>query len=112
EAAGNRDALLDGPLPQLERVEIDPLVHLVGRQGALGDPAADRLLVHAEIGGSLAHGELHGGRRPGYRVTRSAGRSRSAPRPSCAGTRCPRAPGPPWRRGAAGTSPSSRPARP
>jgi hypothetical protein len=56
----DRDAVRDGPFPELDGVEVKPLVDLVDRKVPIGDPAADGRFVHAQIGRRFADGELHG----------------------------------------------------
>ena len=53
EAAGNGDALLGSPLPQLEGVQAKTFVHPVRRQAALRDPLPDGRLVYVEVRGRL-----------------------------------------------------------
>src|SRR5204862_2095318 len=69
QLARHRDAVLGGPLPQLDGVQVQPLVDAMRRQSAFLDPVARGVLVDTEVTGRLPEGQLHGTmRRKGWPI--------------------------------------------
>lgn len=59
QCAGNRNSGLDGPLPQLDWIEVQPFIDRVCGQCSLVDPAANRRVVDSQIARGLAECQLH-----------------------------------------------------
>lgn len=59
--ARDGDAVLDRPLPYLDRVEMETLVRPVNREAPGTNPFPESALVHAEVTGDIAQRELQEG---------------------------------------------------
>ena len=59
QVARDVHAVLGRPLPEFDRVQVEPLADAVRGQAAFLDPAVDGVLVHAEGAGRLPYSQLH-----------------------------------------------------